>query len=249
MNNSVFGKTMENVKNRVNLHLTVDEKNAVKWFSKINFKTGKSFDNLYLIEMFKNEIIYDKPIYVGTSILDLSKLHMMRFHYEVIHANFDNNYELIYSDTDSFVYNIKHPDIYNWVKNNNSHFDLSDDKYNKDDTNKKVLGKFKDELEGVPMKYFTALNPKVYCFESADASVRKCKGVSKVVVKKEITNSDFKKVIDTGENIKKNVCAIRSFNHAVYTIETEKKCLTNYYDKMHMTDSNTCVPYGHYSIK
>jgi hypothetical protein len=268
MNNAVFGKTMENVKNRVNIHLTVDEKNAVKWFSKINFKTGKSFDNLYLIEMFKQEIVYDKPIYVGTSILDLSKLHMMRFHYEVIHANFENKYELIYSDTDSFVYNIQHPDIYKWIKNNNSHFDLSDDRYDKDDSNKKVLGKFKDELEGVPLKYFTALNPKVYCFESSNESVRecnnpvsgekkkpiepivrKCKGVSKVVVKKEISNADFKKVLDTGENIYKDVHAIRSFNHEVYTIKTEKKCLTNHYDKMYLTDYNTCVPYGHYSIK
>ena len=105
MNNSVFGKTMENVKNRINSHLTDNEPNAVKWFSKINIKTSKSIEDLYLIEMYKNEIVYDKPIYVGTSILDLSKLHMMRFHYEVIAKHF-NNYNLIYSDTDSFVYNI-----------------------------------------------------------------------------------------------------------------------------------------------
>jgi hypothetical protein len=57
MNNAVFGKTMENVKNRINLHLTTDESNAVKWFSKINFKSSKQFDNLHLIEMYKQEII------------------------------------------------------------------------------------------------------------------------------------------------------------------------------------------------
>jgi hypothetical protein len=68
MNNAVFGKTMENVKNRINLHLTTDDDNAIKWFSKINFKGSKNFDNLHLIEMYKQEIIYDKPIYVGTSI-------------------------------------------------------------------------------------------------------------------------------------------------------------------------------------
>ena len=94
MNNAVFGKTMENVKNRVSLHLTTDESNAVKWFSKINFKTSKNFDTLHLIEMYKQEIIYDKPIYVGTSILDLSKLHMMKFHYEVIEVNFKGKYIL-----------------------------------------------------------------------------------------------------------------------------------------------------------
>ena len=65
--------------------------------------------------MYKQEIIYDKPIYVGTSILDLSKLHMMNFHYNVINKEFEDKYNLVYSDTDSFVYNIEHPDIYGLV--------------------------------------------------------------------------------------------------------------------------------------
>jgi hypothetical protein len=74
MNNAVFGKTMENVKNRMDLHMTTDNDNAIKWFSKVNMKDCKTIDGLYLIEMYKKEIVYDKPIYVGTSILDLSKL-------------------------------------------------------------------------------------------------------------------------------------------------------------------------------
>ena len=84
MNNAVFGKTMENVRNRMDLHLTTCDDNAIKWFSKFNYKNSKEFDGLHLIEMFKTEIIYDKPIYVGTSVLDLSKLCMMDFHYNVI---------------------------------------------------------------------------------------------------------------------------------------------------------------------
>ena len=167
MNNAVFGKTMENVKNRVSLHLTTEETNAVKWFSKINFKTSKNFDNLHLIEMYKQEIIYDKPIYVGTSILDLSKLHMMNFHYGVIEKEFKDTYKLLYSDTDSFVYLI-YKDIYKLMstKKNKQHFDLSDSLNIdiKNDGNKKVLGKFKDELRSLPMKEWTALNPKVYSF-------------------------------------------------------------------------------------
>ena len=74
MNNSVFGKTMENVKNRMSLHLTTDNDNAIKWFSKANLKDCKYYNGLYMIEMYKTEIIYNKPIYVGTGILDLSKL-------------------------------------------------------------------------------------------------------------------------------------------------------------------------------
>jgi hypothetical protein len=115
MNNAVFGKTMENVKNRMDLHMTTNHDNAIKWFSKISLKDCKTIDGLYLIEMYK-KIIYDKPIYVGTSILDLSKLCMLDFHYNVIHKEFENNYNLIYSDTDSLVYNIYHDDIYDWIK-------------------------------------------------------------------------------------------------------------------------------------
>ena len=248
MNNAVFGKTMENVKNRIQLHLTTDETNAVKWFSKINFKTSKNFDNLHLIEMYKQEIVYDKPIYVGTSILDLSKLHMMNFHYNVINKEFEGKHNLIYSDTDSFVYNIEHPDIYKWVSDNGNFFDLSDSLNTeiKDDTNKKVLGMFKDELCSLPMKEFIALNPKVYSFESVHENCKKLKGVSKVVVKKEITHGDYNKVLETGESIKRDIVGIRSFEHQLYTVKTNKTALTAYYDKFYMTDKDTCSPYGYY---
>jgi len=250
MNNAVFEKTMENVKNRINLHLTTDETNAVKWFSKSNFKSSKNFDNLHIIGMYKQEIVYDKPIYVGTSILDLSKLHMMNFHYNVIHKEFEGKYNLIYSDTDSFVYNIEHPDIYKWIGENKNYFDLSDslNKEIKDNTNKKVLGMFKDELSSSPMKEFTALNPKVYSFESATQNAKKLKKVSKVVVKKEITHNDYNNVLTTGESIKRDVIGFRSFNHQIYTVKTTKTALTSYYDKMHMLDSNTCVPFGYYKL-
>ena len=107
-----------------------------------------------------------KPIYVGCSILDLSKLKMLDFHYNVIHKNFEGQYNLIYSDTDSLVYNIKHDDIYEWIKDNREHFDLSESvrPVMLDTTNKKVLGKFKDEIHGLVMTEFIGLNPKCYSF-------------------------------------------------------------------------------------
>ena len=64
MKNAVFGKTMENVKNRMDLHLTTSHENAVKWFNKINFKHVQSYDGLYLIETYKKQLVYDKPTYV-----------------------------------------------------------------------------------------------------------------------------------------------------------------------------------------
>jgi hypothetical protein len=216
-------------------------------------KGAKCYNGLYLIEMYKKEIVYDKPLYVGSTILDLSKLCMMEFHYGVVEKEFKNQYELIYSDTDSMVYNFKHPDIYDWIKNNKHHFDLSESKRPdlKDETNIKALGKFKDENNSLLITEFLALNPKVYSFkyqhelENNEVKNKKTlKGVSKTVVKKEIDHKDYVHVLETNEKIDKTVTSIRSFNHQLFTYVQNKTALTSFYDKMHMIDSNHLVPFG-----
>ena len=134
---------MENVKNRANIHATTSDTNSIKWFSKLTFKNNRYFRGLYLIGNYKTEIIYEKPIYVGTSILDLSKLHMMDFHYNIIEEQHKGQYELIYSDTDSFVYRFKCSDVYDdIVCPNKNWFDLSKMKrlHLKDNANEGVLG-------------------------------------------------------------------------------------------------------------
>jgi len=256
MNNSVFGKTMENVKNRMELHLTIEDNNAEKWFSKINFKGSRNLKGLHLIEMFKKEVRYDKPIYVGSSILDLSKLWMMDFHYNTIQENFNNKYSLIYSDTDSLVYSIEHPDIYEWIKNNKKYFDLSDSIRLdlRDDTNKKVLGCFKDESNSLLIKEVIATNPKSYSVihQSLDEqqniieeNTKKLKGVSKSVVKKEICHQDFVNTVNTNISLKRDVYSIKSTNHKVHTVVQNKIAITSFYDKCHMIDSINCVPFGY----
>ena len=86
MNNSVFGKTMQNVRNQMNLHLTTDRKNAIKWFSKCEFKKNTYANGLYMIETHKTKLVYDKPVYVGCAILVLSNLKLLEFHSDVIEA-------------------------------------------------------------------------------------------------------------------------------------------------------------------
>ena len=120
----------------------------------------------------------------------------MELHYNTIQANFPGKHNLIYSDTDSMVYYIQHEDIRKWVKQNKDHFDLSDSARPdmRDNTNKKVLGKFKDEMSSLLIKEVTALNPKVYSIIHQHEDENKvfhenynkktCKGVSQVVVKK-----------------------------------------------------------------
>ncbi len=138
----------------------------MKWFSKPEFKRNTNAQGLYLIETHKTKIVYDKPVYVGCAVLDLSKLHMMDFHYNVMQEAFGDKAKVIYSDTDSYVYEIENENAYQWIAENKQWFDLSASlrEEMKDPENEQVLGKFKDELHGQVMTEFIALNPKCYAF-------------------------------------------------------------------------------------
>jgi hypothetical protein len=253
MNNAVFGKTMQNVRNQMNLHLTTEHKNAIKWFSKVNFKKNTHANGLYLIETYKEKIVYDKPVYVGCAILDLSKLKMLEFHYDVIDKQFGNKAKLIYSDTDSFVYEIEDDDIYKWQKENEDEwFDLSDSKRAdlKSDKNKKKLGFFKDELHSQILLEFIALNPKCYGYRYQSLETgeikenKKAKGVSNVIVEKTLPFEVYKKTLDTDITVQREITSIRSFNQELFSTSNMKDCLSSYYDKMLMVNKIDCEPFG-----
>ena len=123
----------------------------------------------------------------------------------------------------------------------------------KDTENNKVVGKFKDELNSLLMTEFIALNPKAYSFNYQTLKENQIvyetkkilKGVSKAVVKNEITYQEYEQVHKDTVLIERDVTSLRSFNHNVFTHTTPKIALTSYYDKMKMIDSNTCVPFGY----
>ena len=247
---------MENVKNRIDLRLATNEDQAIKHFSKNTYKFSDYFNGVYIIEHYKPRVVYDKLVYVGTTVLDLSKLIMMKFYYDVIQKHFPNKHKKAYGDTDSGVYLIEHEDIYEWMKENKEHFDLSDMVRAdlQDNTNKNVICKQKDEFNGQIPKVCTALNPKVYCFkhqayndkkEIVNKEKKTCKGVSKSVVKKEINHADYLNVLKTGETLSKEVIGFRSDNHVIHTTKTKKKALTSWYDKMQMIDEINNVPFGY----
>ena len=147
---------------------------------------------------------------------------------------------------------------YEWMKTNKQHFDLSDSLRDdmKDNTNKKVLGKFKDENNSLPVPEFLALSPKVYTMihhhfdkdkhATIENNTKKLKGVSKAVVKNNITHNDYCEVLATNQQISKSVVGIRSFQHQLYTYKQDKVALTSYYDKMFMKTGNECYPFGYY---
>ena len=113
MNNSVFGKTIENIRKRQNIELIDNRKKAVKLSSRPNFDRCTIFDrNLIAIHMKKTEVYFNKPVYVGQAILDLSKTLMFNFHYRYIREKYHNKAELLFTDTDSLMYCIKTKDFY-----------------------------------------------------------------------------------------------------------------------------------------
>jgi len=252
LNNAIYGKTNENVLGRTAIDLVKNEDLAIKRMSKENFKSGVLLDEMFFIESEANEVHYDRPSYIGNAILDLSKLYMFEFHHNYMKKKYGDNCELIYTDTDSFVYHIKTSDMYkdNFI-DRDEYFDLSEVciKEFHDETNAKVIGKFKDESNMIPIVEFCSLAPKSYSFiTDADEVKKTCKGVSKSVLKKEISFDDFKNTLETGKRLSKVNTSIRSFKHQVYTFQATKICLSAFDDKIYRETSNLGYPYGHYMI-
>ena len=165
MNNAVFGKTMENVKNRVNVKLVTTKEALNKLVKKSNYVRVNEFhENLVAVHMEKNVIKLNKPIYVGMSILDLSKTLMYDFHYNYVKPKWGDNAELLFTDTDSLCYEIKTNDFHEDIKDDVPEwFDTSN--YEKDhplfsNKNKKQVGFMKDECGGNDILEFVGLRPK-----------------------------------------------------------------------------------------
>ena len=113
MNDAVFGKTMENVRKHRDIKLVKSDKKRNKLVSEPNFHTMKLIDNnLAIIEMKKFKVKINKPIYLGFSILDISKITMYEFWYDYVKIKYQDKTRLCYMDTDSFVVNIKTKDFY-----------------------------------------------------------------------------------------------------------------------------------------
>ena len=128
MNNSVFGKTMENIRNRVNVKLVNTEEKFKKLSAKPNYKGCKIFnENLISVHMKKTSLTMNKPVYLGMCILDLSKTIMYDFHYNYIKPKYGAKAKLLFTDTDSFMYEIETEDFYKDIsKDVKDRFDTSD---------------------------------------------------------------------------------------------------------------------------
>ena len=164
MINSVYGKTMENLRKRINVRLVNNEKDFLKYTSRPTYITHKIFGKDYAaIHEIKPILILNKPTCIGFTVLDLSKWLMYDFHYNFIKKNFDA--KLLFTDADSLTYEIKSESIYEEFFKWKDLFDLSNYLKNSrffDGTNKKVIGKMKDKFGGIIVGEFVGLKSKIY---------------------------------------------------------------------------------------
>ena len=259
MNNSVFGKTMENIRNRVDVKLVNNKNKLSKLVAKPNFKSCKIFnENLVSVHMKKTSLTMNKPVYLGMCILDLSKTIMYDFHYNYIKSKYGNKAKLLFSDTDSLMYEIETEDFYKDISGDvKNKFDTSDYPENHPSgiptgENKKVLGKMKDEAAGKIIKEFVGLRAKLYSYKmyEGEKEIKKCKGIKKQVVKSSISHEDYKTCLTTGKEQLRKQNILRSYNHEVYTEEVNKVALSALDDKRYiLSDGVHTLAWGHYKIK
>ena len=200
MCNAVFGKTTQNVRSEKDIKLVTTDVQRNKLVSQPKFYSSKYFSkNLLAVEMRKIKADMNKPIYLGMSILGISKLPMYEFWYDFLKLRYKENINLCYMDTNSFIFNVKTED---WYKNISNHvkqrFDTSNIQTNiplKIGVNKKKLGMWKDELAGFSRKEFIGIRPKSYAYLEENGKIGKsAKGVKRCVTKK-ILNSMTIKIV------------------------------------------------------
>ena len=255
MNNSVFGKTMENIRKRVDVRLVTDENKLLKLASKPTYVSSKIFnENLVAVHKIKETLTLNRPAYVGMCILDLSKTLMYDFHYNYIKDKYGDKAKLLFTDTDSLTYEIESKDVYQEFWNDKHKFDNSDypeDSPYYDKTNKKVIGKFKDEAAGVSICEFIGLRSKMYSYmKDNQIGGKTAKGIKKNVIKNKIMYDDYKETLLNNKQIYHKMKTIRSENHQLSSYEINKVSLSCFDDKRYIhEDGITSYAYGHKNIK
>ena len=253
MNNSVFEKTMENIRKHRDIKLVTTDKKRSKLVSEPNYRTINLIsEDLSIIEMKKTKVKINKPIYLGLSILEISKTLVYEFWYDYNKPKYNNDVKLCYMDMDSFIMNIKTNDFYKDIANDvENRFDTSNYEVNRPlptGNNKKIIGLMKDELGGKIITEFVSLRPKTYSFLTDDGKEdKKAKGTKNCVIKKMIKFSDYKKCLLNDELILKSQQRFINKKHYVYTENINKIALSNNDDDKRIVSSNkiSSYPYGY----
>ena len=259
MNNSVFGKTMENVRNRSKIKIGngQETERLERLIAKPYYRGAFIFEGseLVSVSMGESTVVLNKPIYLGQAILDLSKTMTYDFHYGYVKPKYGDCARLLFTNTDSLCYRIQTDDFYEDIsKDVPKWFDTSN--YPKGHlnggANKKVLGMMKDEACGESISEFVGLRSNLYSYKMDDGKGdKKCKGVKKAVLKNSITFENYKDCLFNGVTQRARFNNLRSRRHEITTECIPKVALSANDDKRHIIPKDPehrTLALGHYTI-
>ena len=207
--------------------------------------------------MKKTRIKINKPLYLGASILDISKMLMYKFWYDYVKPKYGDRVKLCYMNTDSFIIHIKTEDVFEDISNDvgkwfdTSNFDKDDKRPLSIGKNKKVPDVFKDELGGKIITEVVAIRPKTYAYLT-DGGVehKKAKGTKKCVIKQKLIFKNYTDCLLKNENVYRPQHRFKSYNYDVYKEEVNKIALSSNDDKRLQThDRIKTYPYGTNAFK
>ena len=222
MNNAVYCKTMENLKTEIDVELVSNKKDYLNRTSTPSYISQKIFDNdLVAIRKIKVRLTLNKPTYAGICIYDLSKVLMCEFHYDYIKNIHGNKSRLLFTDTDSLMYEIKTEDVFEDFRKDKEMFDFSNYSAESklyDDSNKLVVGET-GEASDSTIKKFVGLKSNMYSFL---VEYRHAKGLNKNFVAT-INHGEYKHVLNR----------IQIKDHRIETYEISKIFLSCFDDKIY----------------
>uniref|UniRef100_A0A158P533 DNA-directed DNA polymerase n=2 Tax=Tetranychus urticae TaxID=32264 RepID=A0A158P533_TETUR len=254
MVNALYGKSIEDKRKHTKVVVATNGKQAMKQVRQPMFDQFYILDNnIAIIKLRKFQVVFDKPIYLGFTVLDLSKLHMYKLHYDFFKRKYGDKLSLIYTDTDSFIYNIQTDDLCADLKELDFLMDFSD--YPRehtlfDEVNKKKLGFLKDEMNGEIIDEVIAIKSKLYAIKYGTKKKMTAKGVQRAIVKETFSIQDYKDCLFKNQLSKHTNARIQSRKHNISTVKINKLSFSPLDDKRYiLNDGVTTLAFGHYKIK
>ena len=253
MNNSVFGKTMENLRKRVDVKLVRagEDDRLRRLIASPSYARANIFDDdLAAIQMHKSRLVLNRPVYVGMSVLDLSKHLMYDFYYNQLKKQYGEHCQLLYTDTDSLLLEIQTENVYEDMSRHSHLYDTSDypnDHPQYSAANKKVVGKMKDECAGRLIAEYVGLRPKMYSILEADGiNIKKAKGVKKSVVSKHIHHEQYRETLLDKKTFRHGMDVLRSERHHIFGQHLNKVSLSPFDSKRWIAENGVdTLAYGY----
>ena len=255
MVNVIFGKSLQDMRNQQEIRLCLTERQIQKYFIKPNFVQYLILDeHKVLLNMRKQIVKLNRPIYLGFTCLELAKHLMYDIYYNTFKCVYQDRIQLCYTDTDSMLLEIKTQDFYQDLKEKFS--DLMDfSNYDQkhflyDKRNAKVVGKMKDEFPKNIILEFVGLKSKLYSIlYDEDRWQNKAKGIKKSVVKRDISHKFYRDCLFNKKIFDATMNKIQSKNHFLSTIQQTKTALQPMDDKRVLCDDGiNSLAFGHYSL-